>query len=378
MAAEDPVAEAGANDDVKVKKGQVAKAIKALLQVISKRSANTNPLFSEEVESMTVQFSLVKIPERRRATPVMIKLPFPLFGEKSEICFISKSPQKQYKELILQKHPVPGITKVIGIEKLRKNYKQFESKRALADAYDLFLCDKNVIEMMPQILGVTFYRRKLKPPIPVQIFEDAEDPTLKLKQAVNSTFLKMSRGPCIGIRFGRCTMPEEHLSANCGAVIASTLSFLNKYDIAVSSITVQATNCPSLPVWQRPLQTGPFLDLKKYRSEQASSAASDTGASGISDSEVTGSEITSDAGETLSTRDTVSEFDTGSEIDTNGETLSEIDSEADGAAAKEEISVGKGLKKKKRNLDASAAKATSKVSDEAPKKKAKKKASVKR
>jgi len=359
------MAEEGQNDDVRVKKAMLSKAVKALKQVVSKKSATTNPLFNEASETMSVQLTLTKIPERR-LRPVIIRLPHPMYTEKSEVCFISKDPQKKYKELLLQKHPVPGLTKVIGMDKLKRNYKAPSDKRALADAYDLFLCDKKVVEMMPKVLGVVFYKKKFKPPVPVALKEGLEDPVAEIQKAINGTAFRMPSGPCIGVRFGRCTMAEEELVANASAVIASSIKLLNRHGILLQSISVQATDSVALPVWRRPTPDGPRLNLKKYRSD-TSSAASDTGASGVSDSEITGSDITSDAGETLSTRDTVSEFETGSELET-GDTMSEMDSE-DGEMSKEDMPLVQGLKKKKRRRDGEAAPA---AEQPAPKKKAKK------
>ena len=78
----------------------------------------------------------------------------------------------------------------------------------------------------------------------------------------------------------------------------------------------------------------------------ASSAASDTGASGVSDSEITGSEIISDAGETLSTLS-----DTDREIETGGETMSEIDPEqSEEQILKEDLPLVQGLKKKRQEM----------------------------
>merc|ERR1719310_1782449 len=115
----------------------------------------------------------------------MVKLPHPLYNEKSEVCFLAKDPQKEYKELLMQKHPVPGITKVIGLDKLKKNYKTAEAKRALADAFDLFLCDSRIVEVMPKLLGTIFYDKKLKRPIPVRL--KLHDPVPSLKSAIHGT-----------------------------------------------------------------------------------------------------------------------------------------------------------------------------------------------
>jgi len=290
---------------LKVKKATLQKAIKALTQVVTKRSANSNPLFGDSSETMTLLFTLSTVPDKRKVKPVMVPLPHPMYDDKAEVCFISKTPQKKYKELLLQTHPVPGLTKVIGLEKLRKNYKTIEAKRALADAFDLFLCDRNVVEVMPKILGSIFYQKKHKAPIPVKIIHS--DPKPALQKAIGGTPLRIPTGPCIGVKFGRCSMTEEQLLANAASVVSHVVKYLNK--TPVQSISVQATDAPALPVWRRPRPPGELLDLKKHFSDTASSAASDTGASGVSESEGTGaSEIVSDAGETLSTRDTISEM----------------------------------------------------------------------
>jgi ribosome biogenesis protein UTP30 len=284
----------------------------------------------------------------------MVPLPHPLYDEKAEVCFLCKDPQKKYKELLLKTHPVPGLTKVIGMTKLRKNYNTVEAKRALADAFDLFLCDRNVVESMPKILGTIFYQKKRKAPIPVRL--TISDPKPAIEKAMRGTPLRIPAGPSIGIKIGRCSMPEEHLIANAAAVISHVIRHLEK--TPVQTISIQATDSPALPIWRRPRPPGDPVDLKKRASDTASSAASDTGVSGVSESEGAGtSEIISDAGETLSTRDTISDVDLssvpGTPLDSVGDTLSELDSEAGDlddapASAKADLPLVKGLKKKRK------------------------------
>merc|ERR1719487_1476025 len=174
---------------------------------------------------MTLLFSLANIPEKSRLKPVMIPLPHPLFGEKSEICIFTKDPQKKYKELFA-KHPVPGLKKVIAIEKLKKNYKTYDLKRQLCDNYDLFLCDRKVMEMMPQLLGKYFYQTKRRFPIPVAI--EMKDPAPKIQEAIDSTTLRIPEGPSCGVRIGRCEMPADDLLANAARVMTRTTRFFEQ------------------------------------------------------------------------------------------------------------------------------------------------------
>jgi len=357
---------ADASDDVEVgkvnvKKSQLGKAVKALSQWIEKKSANSNALFGSATETMSVLFTLSTIPDKRSAKSVMIPLPHPLYDDSSEICFICKDPQKPVKELLLQKNKIPGLSKVIGVGKVRRNYKTVEEKKALADAFDLFVADREISDQLPSTLGRIFYKQKLKVPIGVKLA--SKDPAASILKAINGTPLRMPAGVCVGVKFGRCSMPEEELIANAAAVIQNTAKHLGRLENPVQAISVQATDSPALPVWRRPRPPGELLDLKKYRSDTGSSAASNTGISGTSDTsetEATGlSEAASDTLETLSnTVDTLSEVDTGvdtlSELDTPGETISELDSEGGDL---EELPPTKGLKKGKRRAASEAAKA---------------------
>lgn len=367
-----PPGDGEAASDVKVKKGLLLKAIRAIMQIVAKKSANTNPLFEDRKETMIMQFNLGRIPDRRIMRPALIHLPHPMYGATSDICYIAKDPQKKYKEMFMEKHPIPGLSKVIGLQKLRRNYKTLEQKRALADAFDLFLCDSRIVEMMPQVLGVVFYRKKNKPPIPVKLKEGGDDPRPNLQKAIDGTCVRIPTGPTLGVKFGRVSNTEEELAKNAAAVISGVLQLLSKHSLPLQGISVQAIDTMSLPVWRRPKTEidGKLLDLKKYRSDASSSSASDTGASGaMSDSEIgMGSEL-SDAGETLSSRDTISELETG------GETMSELDtageSELDEITPKKDLPLVRGLSKKRRLPEPSKTKAVAEEPSK-PAKKAKK------
>jgi len=90
---------------VRVKRAQLQKVVRASLQLVAKRSANANPLFGDNVEMVTALFTLSRIPDKRKVKPVLIPLPHPLFGEKSEVCIFCKDPQARFKELLLQAFP---------------------------------------------------------------------------------------------------------------------------------------------------------------------------------------------------------------------------------------------------------------------------------
>ncbi len=52
---------------------------------------------------------------------------------------------------------LPCIAKVIGFDKLKRNFKQYKDKRLLVKDYDAFLADLRVYKMLPEVLGKEFY-----------------------------------------------------------------------------------------------------------------------------------------------------------------------------------------------------------------------------
>ncbi len=82
--------------------------------------------------------------------------------------------------------------KVIGISKLRSKYKPFEAKRQLCASYDLFLADERVIELLPPLLGKTFFGKK-KHPIPIDL---KKDPQVEYQRILSSAYVYFNKGTC--------------------------------------------------------------------------------------------------------------------------------------------------------------------------------------
>jgi ribosome biogenesis protein UTP30 len=78
------------------------------------------------------------------------------------VCVFSKDPARELKDQ-LASLKVPCIAKVIGVSKLKKNFKQYKDKRQLLSDYDLFLSDIRVYKMLPELLGKEFYAKKRYP-----------------------------------------------------------------------------------------------------------------------------------------------------------------------------------------------------------------------
>lgn len=81
--------------------------------------------------------------------------------ELDQVCLITKDPGHAYASLM--QSACPKIHKVMGVSKLAKEYKQFEAKRQLSHQFQLFLADKRVLELLPSMLGKSFFQKKKLP-----------------------------------------------------------------------------------------------------------------------------------------------------------------------------------------------------------------------
>lgn len=139
---------------------QVKKAVVALLKHESGGAKGKKSQLFEETDSKVISLVLgmKEFPKVKRTKPHQIAVPHSLHSA-SEICIIVKDPQKALKER-LEAEPIDGVVKVIGLTKLRDNYKTFEAKRNLCDSYDLFMVDRRVLPMLPKLIGKSFFQKK--------------------------------------------------------------------------------------------------------------------------------------------------------------------------------------------------------------------------
>mmetsp|Transcript_15105 Transcript_15105/g.61846 ORF Transcript_15105/g.61846 Transcript_15105/m.61846 type:complete len:187 (+) Transcript_15105:146-706(+) len=132
---------------------QTFSAAKELLKHVKRKGTA-----ADEYVSLVVAVRSVR--KSKKTKPQRIPLRSPLYkSENTEVCFIVKDPQRTVKDYLIENGPC-GVTKVLGVSKLKARYKTFESKRQLCDSYDLFLADDRVLPLLPKLLGKQFFRSK--------------------------------------------------------------------------------------------------------------------------------------------------------------------------------------------------------------------------
>jgi ribosome biogenesis protein UTP30 len=156
---------------------QAVKAVKALQKFAKAKQAEKKGLLDEEDEFIQLTFTLAQVPSKPTPRPAQIKLahPFMTADHTSRICVFVKDPQRAFKDEI-QDLKIPTIAKVIGYDKLRRNFKQYKDRRSLLKDYDGFLADIRIYKMLPECLGKEFYDKKKFPcPIKLHGFQKPKD-----------------------------------------------------------------------------------------------------------------------------------------------------------------------------------------------------------
>ncbi|MCJ1402897.1 hypothetical protein MMC11_006118 [Xylographa trunciseda] len=276
-----------------LEKSQVLKASTALLQHIKSESerkaleSDTKSLLpsinesSDDdavVESEPVWLVLTTkkhIIDQKRLKPGKIPLPFSLHkASSSTICLITADPQRAFKDAIA--HPsfpvtlASQITRIIGIEKVTKRYKSFESRRQLLSEHDIFLADDRIITRLPKLLGKIFYGGSKRPiPVSLQPYKpkgDAASTTPRdsvskftsspiqvakeIEAAISCAQIHLSPSTTTSIRVGSSIFTPQQLAENVDAVVEGMVKkFVPKGWRNIRAIHIKGPNTMALPVW---------------------------------------------------------------------------------------------------------------------------------
>lgn len=247
------MAPAAAATASKVKSTQVAKAVAALAKHIEKvKSEGKSQLFEEDGDGETYNLliSTRKVPQKGSNKLVPIKIPHPLLSlDVAEVCLIVKDHQgeghKEAKKKVAEMEKC-GVAKVLGISKLRNNYKPHEAKRKLCDSYDLFCADARVLPLLPKLLGKSFFKKN-RQPVPVDLTK--KDWPAQIRKAAAATYVHMGAGTCINVKVGRSAQTQQEVVANAVAAIAGAVEVIPRKWANVQSIYMKTNQSVALPIY---------------------------------------------------------------------------------------------------------------------------------
>jgi ribosome biogenesis protein UTP30 len=148
---------------------------------------------------------------------------------------------------LIQKEGIEGISLVLGVDELRKEYRVYERRRKLAASYDIFFADARVIKTLPKLLGNSFFKKK-KHPVPVELGKKSWKRQLEF--AKRCTHLYISSGTCSYIRAGTSGMGETALTKNIRAIARKLRTSLPGGWDNVQSLHIKTDDSVALPIYQ--------------------------------------------------------------------------------------------------------------------------------
>jgi ribosome biogenesis protein UTP30 len=235
---------------------QVGKAVNSLLKFVGQQAAASTELLADEGDELVyLQLSLKKAPAPAKAAhkPIAIKLPHPLYTpEGASICLFVKDGKggeghAAAKKRLASMPANAGITKVVGLSKLRTKFESHEAKRALCAAHDLFLADDRVLPSLPKLIGKAFFKKR-KQPIPVDL--RTKDWPGQVAKACGCTYMLPPAGTCVSVRVGRSSQTAAQIGANVAAALKGVVGHVPKGWANVQGVFLKAAESVALPVYQ--------------------------------------------------------------------------------------------------------------------------------
>lgn len=244
-----------------IDQAQLLKAFRALSAHVSRRSTNTSgnlPLdgpsgnLRDPSNTVYLQITLNTLSPSSHIKPVRINVPHALHTpEQVSVCLLVKDPQREYKDLLVEKK-VKCISRVVGVSKLKGKFKPFDARRALVQDHDLFLADARIVPNLPNLCGKVFFDAK-KNPITVNL-KKGDSLKTELEAAIKATTFLQNKGSCNTIKVGyMASHTPEQLAENVVAALPAVLSRIKGGWENVHNIDVKTGNSAALPVWNKKL-----------------------------------------------------------------------------------------------------------------------------
>jgi ribosome biogenesis protein UTP30 len=227
--------------------------------VVEQKGAKT--LLQEEDKFVHLTFTMTEVPANPTPRPFQISLPHPFNSKEhsTRVCVFVKDPASAFKAQISDLK-IPCIAKVMGLDKLKRNFKQFKDKRQLVNDYDAFLADIRIYKMLPEALGREFYAKK-KYPCPVKLhgFKTPKDLQRQLNHASKAAFFMGGNGPNYSLKVGTTAQSAQEVAENVETALAHAIAYVTYHDgikfSRVSQVTVRAGEAPELPVFNQLTQS---------------------------------------------------------------------------------------------------------------------------
>ncbi|KAI9745797.1 MAG: hypothetical protein M1818_000478 [Claussenomyces sp. TS43310] len=218
------------------------------------------------------------IVDQKRLKPGKIALPHPInLSSSSTICLITADPQRTYKDIVASpafpSELAARITRVVGVQKIKAKYHEYEAQRQLLAEYDLFLADDRIVTQLPKLLGKTFYKSTTKRPVPVSMQAAAPrtdgkriarakgDASAKdviapqklaaeIEKTLRAALVSLSPSTQTSVRVALAGFSAEQVAENVKAVADELITrFVPQKWRGVRALHIKGPNSAALPIW---------------------------------------------------------------------------------------------------------------------------------
>lgn len=252
----------------KVDAAQVLKACKALAAYTERRrqggSENELPIgpsASKDTDhTVFLQITVKQLDTKRKVKPTRIPLAHPLLDADASVCLLTKDPQREYKDLLMEKS-ITTVNRVVGVEKLKGKFRPFDARRQLVRDHDLFLADERIVAMLPKLCGSVFYKDR-KFPVPIDL-TNKKHLAESIDRAIASTYYMQNKGSCSTVKVGflhRHTPAE--LVENVAMALPSIVSRIPGKWANVQNVELKTGKSAALPIWSCRLREGEGDDVR--------------------------------------------------------------------------------------------------------------------
>jgi ribosome biogenesis protein UTP30 len=182
---------------------------------------------------------------------------------------MTADPQRTYKDIVANEafpeELRSKIGRVIGMEKLKKKYKSYESKRQLLAEYDMFLADDRIYPALTEFLGKVFNSAKNKRPISISLTQqlpkdkDGKRPRVvrspeslakEIETALKATYVHLSSSATTSIKVGRLSQEPKQIQENIQAVVDKLVEkFVPRGWRNIRGLHVKGPTTVALPIW---------------------------------------------------------------------------------------------------------------------------------
>ncbi|CAN8074083.1 unnamed protein product [Agarophyton chilense] len=192
---------------------------------------------------LVVTFKFPPVKSKLRPVPIALKHSLWKEGEH-EVCLFVKDPQRLVKDYLAQ-HGNGGVTRVLGVEKLRKRYGTHEARRELSTMYDVFLVDQRVAPMMPNLLGNAFLQKRSMP-LAVDMKKDV---VAAIRRTLTSTSFAPRQGTCTNVKIGRLDFEEEQLVDNALLAVDGIVRRCGGGWDDIQSFSLKTSRSPAIQIY---------------------------------------------------------------------------------------------------------------------------------